>query len=280
MITIPKVARDYWRAFMMLPERQKEAPFFLGGNDIFISYPHADMSHKQKMASLRANSPAFSRSTVLHELLPGHHLQHYYKLRSSPHRGKLADMTSNEPFWTEGWAFYWELLLYDRGYQANVSQPHATNAAENAIGMLFWRLHRAARIIFSLKYHLGQMTAEECVDFLVERVGHERDAAVGEVRRSFSGEFSPLYQCAYMIGALQFYELRKELVDRPWKGGSKPKMTEKEFHDRVMQEGAMPVELLRALLTDGEIRGNDRTPYWRFYSRYSLVDKNGVVLAR
>ena len=55
---------------------------------------------------------------------------------------------------------------------------------EERVGMLFWRAHRCARIIFSLKFHLGQMTAQQAIDFLVDRVGHERRNATAEVRRS------------------------------------------------------------------------------------------------
>jgi uncharacterized protein (DUF885 family) len=107
--------------------------------------------------------------------------------------------------------------------------------AENRIGMLFWRMHRCARIIFSIKFHLGQMSPQECIDMLVEMVGHERATAEGEVRRSFNGDYSPLYQAGYMLGALQIYSLRKELVEAG-------KMTEKQFHDRVLRENMMPIE--------------------------------------
>ena len=71
--------------------------------------------------------------------------------------------------------------------------------------MLFWRSHRAARILFSLGFHLEKMTPDQAVDLLVERVGHERENARAEVRRSFAGDYGPLYQIAYMIGGLQFY---------------------------------------------------------------------------
>ncbi|MFX8937956.1 DUF885 family protein, partial [Acinetobacter baumannii] len=81
----------------------------------------------------------------------------------------------NTPFWTEGWSLYWEFLLWDNQFPRN---------AEDKIGMLFWRMHRCARIIFSLNYHLGNWTPQQCIDFLVDRVGHERANAEGEVRRS------------------------------------------------------------------------------------------------
>ena len=108
------------------------------------------------------------------------------------------------PFLIEGWALYWEMLLWDLDFPRN---------AEDRVGMLFWRSHRCARIVFSLKFHLGKMTAEEAVDYLVDRVGHERRNATAEVRRSVNGSYEPLYQAAYMLGGLQIRDLRRELVD-------------------------------------------------------------------
>ena len=56
-------------------------------------------------------------------------------------------------------------------------------------------------------------SAAEAIDLLVDRVGHERRNATAEVRRSVAGGYGPLYQCAYLIGGMQFRALRKELVD-------------------------------------------------------------------
>ena len=89
------------------------------------------------------------------------------------------------------------------------------------------------------------MTPQQCIDFLVERVGHERANATAEVRRSFNGDYSPLYQLAYMMGALQFRALQKELVDPG-------KMTLREFHDAILKSGNMPIEMIRATPDEGE----------------------------
>src|SRR5205814_8124264 len=51
-VTIPKLAREDWRMEMMTPERQRVAPFFLGGESILVSYPTADMTEEEKMSSL------------------------------------------------------------------------------------------------------------------------------------------------------------------------------------------------------------------------------------
>ncbi|KAF2162463.1 hypothetical protein M409DRAFT_27087 [Zasmidium cellare ATCC 36951] len=255
LITVPDIAKDCWRTVMMTPEQQRVNPFFTSGTEITVSYPTAGMCHQDKLMSMRGNNPPFSRATVHHELIPGHHLQFYYMDRYHPHR-KLFET----PFWIEGWALYWEFLLWDRGFPSQISQTYATNEAQNRIGMLFWRMHRCARIIFSIKFHLRQMDPQECVDLLVERVGHERATAEGEVRRSLNGDYSPLYQAGYMLGALQLYALRKEVL------GPNGVWTEKEFHDRIMKENMMPIELLRAVLKQDPL-SPDWQSQWRFYSQ-------------
>ncbi len=242
LLTIPSLAEEVWRLEMMSPEMQKVAPFFLGGEVIQVSFPTEGMAHEDKLMSMRANNVHFSRATVHHELIPGHHLQGFMTRRYNPHRRVFGT-----PFWGEGWALYWEMRLWDMGFPAT---------AEDRMGMLFWRKHRAARIIFSLKFHLGEMTPDEAIDFLVDGVGHERASATAEVRRSFNGSYSPLYQAAYMIGGMQILALHSELVESG-------QMTEREFHDSILQGGTMPIEMVRARLT-GEAPSPDFVASWRF----------------
>jgi len=244
LLVYPEIADEDWGMQMMTPERQLVNPFFLGGRDIIISYPTNTMAHDDKLMSMRGNNPYFSRSTVHHELVPGHHLQYYMSSRYKTYRNDF-----DTPFWTEGWALYWELLLYDKGF---------AKTPEERIGMLFWRMHRCARIIFSLNYHLGKWTPQECIDFLVDRVGHERANAEGEVRRSFEGGYSPLYQVAYLLGGLQIFSLKKELVDTG-------KMSYIQFHEAIMKENNMPIEMVRATLTNQSLKPDFKTK-WKFYS--------------
>lgn len=96
------------------------------------------------------------------------------------------------------------------------------------------------------------------IDFLDDRRGHERANAKGEVRRSFRG-YGPLYQIAYMIGGLQFMALKKEWVDTK-------KMTFKQYHDAILQENNIPIEMLRAKLTIQNLK-RDFKISWRFYSK-------------
>jgi uncharacterized protein (DUF885 family) len=242
LLTIPPVAEETWRMIMMTPERQLVNPFFTGGEVLSISYPTNTMEEGDKMMSMRGNNPHFSRATVHHELIAGHHLQGFMSNRYKMYRN------FETPFWIEGWALYWEMLLWDQKFP---------QSPEDRIGMLFWRMHRCARIIFSLNYHLGKWTPQQCIDFLVDRVGHERANAEGEVRRSFVGGYSPLYQLAYMIGGLQFYAMKKELVDSG-------KMTYAQYHDAVLHENAMPVAMVRAIITNQPV-SKDYKAEWKFY---------------
>lgn len=242
LVTVPPLADEIWRIEMMSPERQKVSPFFLGGEVIQVSFPTDGMEHEYKLMSMRGNNEHFSRATVHHELIPGHHLQGFMTSRFNSHRRAFST-----PFWGEGWALYWEMLLWDLDFP---STP------EDRIGMLFWRMHRTARIIFSLSFHLERMTPQEAIDFLVERVGHERANAEAEVRRSFNGSYSPLYQVAYMIGGLQFRALHEQLVQSG-------EMTNRAFHDAILRGGRMPVEMVRARLL-GEAPLKDFESAWRF----------------
>ena len=243
LVTVPPLADEVWRMEMMPPRQQLVSPFFLGGEIIQVAYPTDSMQHDDKLMAMRGNNPHFSLATVHHELIPGHHLQGFMTQRYNAHRQAFST-----PFWGEGWALWWEMLLWDNQFAPT---------PEDRMGMLFWRSHRAARIIFSLRFHLGTMTPQEAVDFLVNRVGHERANAEAEVRRSFNGTYSPMYQAAYMLGGLQFRALHTELV----KSG---RMTNREFHDAILQGGRMPIEMVRARMLNLPLTRDYRAS-WKFY---------------
>ncbi|MFB3853718.1 MAG: DUF885 family protein [Vicinamibacterales bacterium] len=244
LITVPAVAAESLRMIMMTPERQLVNPFFTGGSQISVSYPTDTMEYEARLQSMRGNNTPFSHATAFHEMIPGHNLVGYMTSRFSSYRANLASTS----FWGEGWPLYWEMLLYDIGFH---------DTPENKVGALFWRMHRCARIIFSLRFHMGEWSPQECIDFLVERVGHERDNATAEVRRSFQGSYPPLYQAAYLLGGLQLRALRREVVEQ---GG----MPQKDFHDEVMRQGSMPIALLRLAIGKMPLT-RDTSLDWRFY---------------
>jgi hypothetical protein len=244
LVTVPPLARETWRMRMIPPQQQLISPFFLGGEVLQISYPTNTMSYDQRITTFRANNIAMSHATVFHEMMPGHELQGFMEERFHAYRMAFG----GTPFLIEGWALYWEMLFWDMGFD---------RTPEERVGALAWRRHRCGRIIFSLNFHLGKWTPQQCIDLLINRVGFEPQAATGEVRRSFGGGYGPLYQSAYLLGGMQFYAMHRELV-------ASGKMTNRQFHDAVLKESNIPVEMIRASLTRQNLPKDFRTQ-WKFY---------------
>lgn len=242
LVTIPDLAKEVWRMDMLTPEQMEFASYFLGGPKILIAYPHSSQDYETKEMIMRSGNHGFANAEVFHELIPGHNLQFFMNKRYRSYRRHFST-----PFSVEGWAYYWEMLLWDKGY-------HQT--PEEKIGALYWRMTRSARIVFSLNYHLGKWTPQECIDYLVEKGGLERFSAESEVRRSFTGGYGPLYQIAYMLGGIQLYNLHHEMVE-------KGRMSNREFNDAFLKNGTIPIEMFRALITNQNLNQNFSTQ-WKF----------------
>ena len=243
LVTVPPLAEEIWRMTMIQPEAQKTMPYAAySGPNMLVAYAKDEMKHDDKLMSMRGNNRYFMHIVTPHELIPGHHLQQFMAARHREYRGLFYT-----PFYVEGWSLYWEIRLWDLKYG---------RTPEERVGMLFWRMHRCARIIVSLKFHLGRMTPAEMVDFIVDRVGHERFGATSEVRRFIAGGYSPLYQAGYMIGGLQLRALREEMV-------GKGKMTDRQFNDEVLKSGPIPIEFIRAAMLNVPLK-RDTKSSWKF----------------
>ena len=239
LVTVPRLCEESWGLTMIAPETLKTIPYAAyNGRQMLVAYANGELKQDDKLMVMRGNNRHFTRLVIPHELIPGHHLQGYYASRG-------PERPFSTPFYLEGWALYWELRLWDLGW---------AQTPEDRIGMLFWRMTRSARVILTLKYHLGRMTPEEMVTFLIDRVGHEKLGARGEVRRFIQAE--PLYQVGYLIGGLQILALHDAMV-------SSDKLSERQFHDAVLKQGSMPIELLRAALM-GISLPKDAQPALRF----------------
>jgi uncharacterized protein (DUF885 family) len=239
LVTVPKLCDESWGLTMISPETLKTIPYAAyNGREMMVAYANADQKQDDKLMVMEGNNRHFTHLVIPHELIPGHHLQQYFESRG-------PDRPFSTPFYVEGWALYWELRYWDLGW---------ARTPEDRIGMVFWRMTRAARVFLTLKYHLGRMKPDEMVAFLMDRIGHEKLGARGEVRRFIQAQ--PLYQVGYLIGGRQILALHDEMV-------GPGKLTERQFHDAVLNQGPMPIELLRAALT-GTNLPKDAKPEWRF----------------
>ena len=128
---------------MMSPQEQLTSPFFLGGDHILVSYPTDTMEFEARMESMRGNNPGFAHATAFHEMIPGHNLVGYLNQRYRDYRPSL---TSGGPFYGEGWPLYWELTMYELGFD---------KTPEQKVGALFKCMHCCARIIFLAQLPYG-----------------------------------------------------------------------------------------------------------------------------
>ena len=109
--------------------------------------------------------------------------------------------------------------------------------------MLQMRLWRTARVIIDPSLHTGEMTYEQAVQFFVDEVGLERSAAEAEVTRFTTW---PTQAPSYIVGWLEI-----ERLERDVRAALGPRFSEKDFVEKVLQAGPLPLALLRrAVLYD------------------------------
>ena len=188
---------------------------------------------KWKADQVQQYMNGFSRgtitSTAIHEVYPGHYVQYLWSLTAPSKVRKLIYCDTN----SEGWAHYSEQMMLDEGYSAD---PRVR------VGQLVDALLRDARFIAGLEMHTGTMTLAQAKDFFVNEGYQVPPLAEVEARR---GASDPTY-LVYTLGKLQIMKLRED-----YKKMRGEKFTLLEFHDRFMQQGALPLKLVRrAMLGD------------------------------
>jgi uncharacterized protein (DUF885 family) len=166
-------------------------------------------------------------SLSLHEAAPGHHFQ------ISLQR-ELADLPmfrrfSRDTAYIEGWGLYGEYLGYEMGiYQDPVARFGALDA----------ELWRAIRLVTDTGIHLKGWTRQQTLDYMYANSPAEPTRAVSEAERFAA---IPGQALAYKIGQLKIVELRKRAEK-----ALGAKFSVKEFHDEVLKDGAIPLDVLEA----------------------------------
>jgi uncharacterized protein (DUF885 family) len=167
-----------------------------------------------------------TESTLLHETVPGHHLQIAlsYEITGMPDFRKISEFTA----YTEGWALYAETLgpdlqMYETPYEM--------------YGYLQGQIFRASRLVVDTGIHAMGWSRQQAIDYMVSvSADPSRDFIASEVDRYIAW---PGQALAYKIGQLKILELRalaeKELG---------PKFDVREFHDVVLRNGTIPLDIL------------------------------------
>jgi len=190
----------------------------------FVPYPPDGTSEEEIQKRLEGNCSAGIPTTAVHEAYPGHHW-HLVMAKSNPSAIRKMFNTS---YFSEGWALYAERVMREQGFftdpKAELYQYEAT-------------IFRAARIIVDTSLHLGEMSFDEAVRFMVEKANLSEPNAKAEVGRYCSW---PTQAASYLTGMLEIVDLRTRWLARR---GRNDVAALREFHDRITSSGNMPTSL-------------------------------------
>jgi uncharacterized protein (DUF885 family) len=175
----------------------------------------------------------FSMKTLAyHEGIPGHHFQVAIQ-------GELKNVPIFRTFplftaYTEGWALYAERLAWELGFYEN--DPFGN------LGRLQAEMFRAVRLVVDTGIHYKKWTREEAIEYMISNTGMTTGEVVTEIERYI---VMPGQACAYKIGMMKILELRGKAKS---KLGNQFKL--KEFHNVVLKNGAVPLDILEEIIND------------------------------
>jgi uncharacterized protein (DUF885 family) len=172
-------------------------------------------------------SRVIDEGTAFHEALPGHHLQIDIALRR-PGVPAIARELINIGY-SEGWALYAEGVADELGLYSSDA---------DRMGMLSNRAWRAVRVIVDTGIHALGWDRQKALDTLLAHTALSEEQAQSQVDRYIA---YPGQACAYMIGYLEIVRLRAEAQQ-----ALGTRFDLRAFHDRVLEDGAMPLPALRA----------------------------------
>ncbi len=177
--------------------------------------------------------PRWSMPTLAyHEGVPGHHWQisTVEELKDLPQFRKIIPFTA----YIEGWALYCEWLAKQAGWYDK--DPFGD------LGRLRDELLRAVRLVVDTGIHAKHWTREQAIAYMRDKTGMGEKEVKSEIERYI---VAPGQACAYKIGMLKIQELRaraqKELGE---------KFDQREFHDAVLRNGALPLEILEEQINE------------------------------
>lgn len=201
----------------------------------YYEFPSLDGSRPGTFfANMRnlSDLPKFGmRTLAYHEAIPGHHFQIALQMKMSdlPLFRRMGMFTA----YSEGWALYAERLAWEAGFQ---KQP-----LDN-LGRLQAEMFRAVRLVVDTGMHHKRWSREQAISYMVENTGRAEEESTAEVERYL---VSPGQALAYKTGMLKILQLREQAKKEL---GSAFDL--RQFHDVVLQSGAMPLGVLETVVQD------------------------------
>jgi uncharacterized protein (DUF885 family) len=217
-------------------------PFEKRANEayFYVTPPEADWPEEQKEAWLTSFNHYMGDLFSIHEVYPGHYVQHLHLNTSKATRAeKIFGATS----YIEGWAHYCEKMMIDEGFGAPTSpEPQVDEihrAAKYRMVQAQAAMIRLCRLIVSIKMHTQGMSVDDATKFFQENCYYEEKPARSEAMR---GTFDIGYP-SYTLGKLQILKLRND-----YQAQEGDKFSLKKFHDEVLRHGMLPIRLLREVM--------------------------------
>jgi uncharacterized protein (DUF885 family) len=187
----------------------------------FVPYPPDGTPEDEIQQRLESNSRISIPTVSVHEAYPGHHW-HLITMGANP---RIARKALGSSYFAEGWALYTEMMMLEEGFYGDPAHE---------LGVFDARIFRAARIIVDTSLHIGDMTYEEAVSFMMDRTGMSESTARAEVGRYCTW---PTQASSYLTGCLEIERMRAS-----WKGSLK------SFHDTLCRAGSLPIGLAERAL--------------------------------
>jgi uncharacterized protein (DUF885 family) len=167
----------------------------------------------------------------LHEGAPGHHFQ----ISIAQENEKLPAFMrfGGNTAYVEGWALYSETLGYEMGLFKDPYQRFGTLSDE---------MLRAMRLVVDTGLHSKGWTREQAIDYMLANSDMGKTDATAEVERYIA---IPTQALAYKIGALTIMRLKDKAKTQLGK-----KFDVREFHNQVLNTGALPLTVLEKKIDD------------------------------
>ena len=192
----------------------------------FVPFPPDGASEAEIAKRLESNCYPSIPSTSVHEAYPGHHW-HLVMAKLNPSAARQVFGTS---YFAEGWALYAERMMRESGFYDD--PRHVLYQYEAT-------LFRAARVVVDTSLHLGEMTHEEGVQFMMEHSSMTEPTAIAEVTRYCSW---PTQASSYMTGCLEILRIRDQFLAA--RGTSIADFDAlRDFHDAITGAGTLPIAL-------------------------------------